>query len=84
MFDVLIETFGKILDKLADLITVKTFITFGVMIVFVKLALSGTIDGDFVKTIIVMVVSFYFGTQFEKNANEKKKSEEENKEDEDT
>ena len=58
----------KILDKLAELINVKTLVTIAVMLVFVVLALSGTISADNAMIIICMVVSFYFGTQHQKEA----------------
>ena len=57
----------KILEKLADLLKVKTLVTMAVMLVFSILSLRGTISSDNVMIIISMVVSFYFGTQHEKN-----------------
>ena len=56
------------LHKLADLLKVKTFVTFVVVTVFAVLALKGTIEPDNVMIVVSMVVSFYFGTQHEKNA----------------
>ena len=57
---------NKILEKLADLLKVKTLVTMAVMVVFMVLSLNGTISADNVMIIISMVVSFYFGTQHEK------------------
>lgn len=54
------------LEKLADLLKVKTLVTFGVVMVFVVLALQGRIQPDNVMIVVSMVVSFYFGTQHEK------------------
>lgn len=56
-----------ILKNLADLIKVKTIVTFMVMIVFVVMALRGDFTPETVKDIVLMVVVFYFGTQHEKN-----------------
>lgn len=56
------------LKNLAALIKVKTIVTLMVVGVFAVLALKGTISPDNVMIIISMVVSFYFGTQHEKQA----------------
>ncbi|MBR4109116.1 MAG: hypothetical protein IKK41_02215 [Oscillospiraceae bacterium] len=55
------------LQNLANLIKVKTIVTLVVVGVFAVLALRGSISPDNVMIIISMVVSFYFGTQHEKN-----------------
>ena len=52
--------------KMADLLKVKTFVTFAVVAVFTVLALRGEIHPDNVMIVVSMVVSFYFGTQHEK------------------
>ena len=54
------------LKNLAQLIKVKTLVTLVVIGVFAVLALRGSIGPDNVMIIISMVVSFYFGTQHEK------------------
>lgn len=56
-----------ILKKIAELIKVKTIVTLTVMFVFTVLSLQGRISADNVMIVISMVVSFYFGTQHEKN-----------------
>ena len=56
----------KILENIANLIKVKTILTMAVTAVFVVLSLKGKISPDNVMIIISMVVSFYFGTQHEK------------------
>ena len=53
--------------NLANLVKVKTIVTLVVTTVFAALALRGVISPDNVMIIISMVVSFYFGTQHEKN-----------------
>ena len=60
------ELFWK---KLANLIKVKTIVTFIVVVVFAVLALRRSIQADNVMIIVSMVVSFYFGTQHEKDGN---------------
>lgn len=52
--------------NLANLIKVKTIVTLMVVTVFSILAIKGAISADNVMIIISMVVSFYFGTQHEK------------------
>ena len=56
----------KFQDNLANLVKVKTIVTLIVAVVFAVLSLNGTISPDNVMIIISMVVSFYFGTQHEK------------------
>ena len=57
----------QLLKNLANLVKVKTIVTLVVTTVFAVLALRGVISPDNVMIIISMVVSFYFGTQHEKN-----------------
>lgn len=59
----------EILKKVAELLKVKTIVTFAVVAVFSVLALQGRIEADNVMIIVSMVVSFYFGTQHEKTHN---------------
>lgn len=56
----------NILKNLANLVKVKTVVTFVVVAVFAVLALNGAIDPDNVMTVVSMVIAFYFGTQHEK------------------
>ena len=53
--------------NLANLLKVKTLVTLCVIGVFVYLSVSGAIASENAMIIISMVVSFYFGTQHEKN-----------------
>lgn len=57
---------NEILKNLAALIKVKTIVTLMVVAVFAVLSLQGRISADNVMIVISMVVSFYFGTQHEK------------------
>lgn len=59
------ETLKK---NLANLVKVKTLVTMTVIAVFAVLALNGDITSDNVMIIVTSVVSFYFGSQTEKNA----------------
>ncbi len=54
------------LKNLANLIKVKTIITFVVVAVFAVLALKGNISPDNVMIITSSVIAFYFGTQHER------------------
>ena len=54
--------------NLANLIKVKTIVTFVVIAVFAVLALTGRITADNVMLIVTAVISFYFGTQSEKKS----------------
>ena len=56
----------QIVKNLAELVKVKTIVTMVVVGVFAVLALRGDIGADNAMIIISMVVSFYFGTQHEK------------------
>ena len=58
----------EILKNIANLIKVKTIVTMVVIAIFAVLSLRGDITPDNAMIIISMVVSFYFGTQAEKNA----------------
>lgn len=53
----------EFVTNLANLIKVKTVVTFALVAVFCVLALRGSIDSQNVMTIVTMVVGFYFGTQ---------------------
>ena len=59
----------QLVNNIANLFKVKTLVTFVVISVFAVLALRGSISADNVMIIVTAVVSFYFGTQHEKQAN---------------
>lgn len=56
----------EFLKNLANLVKVKTLVTLVVVAVFAALALGGSLRPEDVMLVISMVVSFYFGTQHEK------------------
>ena len=55
------------LKNLANLIKVKTIVTFVVLAVWAYLSIVGTIAADSVNNIALMVIAFYFGAVHEKN-----------------
>ncbi len=62
---------GILIRNLAELVKVKTLVTFAVICVFCILSLKGKIKPDNVMIITTTVVAFYFGTQLEKKDKEK-------------
>lgn len=56
----------EIAKNLANLIKVKTIVTFLILAVFAVLAMRGDISPDKVDTLTMTVVAFYFGTQHER------------------
>lgn len=54
------------LKKLAKLIDVKSLVTLALTAVFCVLALRETITPDQFLTVFTVVISFYFGTQYQK------------------
>ena len=57
-----------LLMKLAILLKCKTIVTLVVITVFAILSLRGDISPDNVMIIVSSVISFYFGTVYEKKA----------------
>ncbi len=55
------------LKNFANLIKVKTIVTFAVVAAWCYLAVTGNIDTDYINNIVLMVIAFYFGTQAEKS-----------------
>ena len=56
-----------LLKNLAALVKVKTLVTLVVITVFAVLAFRGDISADNVMITVSSVISFYFGTVYEKN-----------------
>ena len=54
------------IKNLANLIKVKTIVTFVVLAVFAVLSLRGRISPDNVMIVTSTVIAFYFGTQHER------------------
>lgn len=55
-------------EKIAKLIDVKSIVTLILTVVFSYLALTHAITGQEFLTIFVVIISFYFGTQVQKQA----------------
>lgn len=50
-------------ERISKLLSVKSIVTIILTIVVAKLTLEGNFD---IKDIYIMIISFYFGSQFEK------------------
>lgn len=61
----------KLKDRIAKLIDVKTLVTFTLTFVFAYLACTKEIEPQIFMSVYTMVIGFYFGTQHEKNKEEK-------------
>ena len=59
-------------NKLLKLLTVKSLVTLISTVVFAVLCVRGSIDSEQFLTVYTVVMSFYFGTQFEKNSGKDK------------
>lgn len=57
--------------KLVKLLDVKSLVSLGLTAVFVVLSVQGRISAEQFITIYTVIISFYFGTQYEKNKNQK-------------
>lgn len=64
------------IKNLANLIKVKTIVTLVVILVFAVLALRGIITPDNVMNVVMTVIGFYFGTQYEKKVETPSKQQE--------
>ena len=56
-----------LIKNLANLIKVKTVVTFVVLAVYAALAIRGDVTPDKVELLTMGVITFYFGTQHEKS-----------------
>lgn len=54
-------------NRLAKLIDVKSLVTLILTLVFAYLSIISKISSDQFITIFTVIISFYFGTQFQKN-----------------
>lgn len=60
------------LKNLAKLIDVKSLVTLVLTAVFAVLSLKGIVTAEQFLTVFTVVVSFYFGTQYQKNQEDNK------------
>nr|DAI94542.1 MAG TPA: hypothetical protein [Caudoviricetes sp.]DAI94545.1 MAG TPA: hypothetical protein [Caudoviricetes sp.] len=56
---------GKIIKRIANLMSVKSIVTLVLTGVFAYMAVTGNISQDFM-TIYAVIIAFYFGTQSQK------------------
>lgn len=59
-------------ERIAKLIDVKSITTLIITGVFAYLSIIGQITGEQFLTIFAVIISFYFGTQVNKNKDDKK------------
>lgn len=57
-------------DALINLLKIKSIVTLITTLVFAYQAITGTISQEFI-TIYAVIIAFYFGTQTQKNTDEK-------------
>ncbi len=55
-------------DKVVKLLSVKSIVTLVLTGVFAYISILGRISGQEFLTIFTVIISFYFGTQYEKHA----------------
>ena len=53
-----------------NLLKIKSIVTIALTLVFCYLAVLGNISSEQFITIFTVIISFYFGTQYQKNKNE--------------
>lgn len=53
---------NNIIQRIGNLITIKSLVTLTLTIVFAVLSLKGTIGADLFMQVFIMIVAFYFGT----------------------
>ena len=58
-------------EKLLKILSVKSIVTILVTLVFCYLSIVQAISAELFMTVFTVIVSFYFGTQFEKTNKDK-------------
>ena len=58
------------LERLANLLKVKTIVTLMLTCVFCYLAVVGVIAAELFMTVFTVIIAFYFGTQAQKKADQ--------------
>lgn len=53
---------NNIINRLGNLITIKSLVTLILTIVFAVLSIRGSITADLFMQVFIMIVAFYFGT----------------------
>lgn len=57
------------IQRLCNLITVKSIVTLILTLVFAVLSLRGVISPDLFMQVFIMIIAFYFGTQKKDDTN---------------
>lgn len=63
----------KLSERIANLITIKSIVTVFLTLVFCFLACKGFVSAEAFVNIYIVVISFYYGTQYEKKKQESEK-----------
>lgn len=63
-----------LMKRAAKLLSVKSIVTIALTAVFTVLSIRGTVTGQDFLTVFLMVISFYFGTQSQKNETQGKEN----------
>lgn len=58
------------LKNIVEFVKVKTIVTIIVLAVWAYLAVTGAISADAVNNVTLMVIAFYFGTQYERKGSQ--------------
>jgi len=58
-------------ERLENLLTIKSLVTLGATAIFAVLSVTGKLSAQEFLTVYTVIVSFYFGTQFEKTGGNK-------------
>lgn len=56
------------MERIAKLIDVKSIVTIIMTLIFAYLSITDTVNAEQFITIFTVIISFYFGTQYQKNA----------------
>ena len=56
------------MERIAKLIDVKSIVTIIMTFIFAYLSITNTVNAEQFLTIFTVIISFYFGTQYQKNA----------------
>lgn len=56
------------MERIAKLIDVKSIVTIIMTLIFAYLSIANTVNAEQFLTIFTVIISFYFGTQYQKNA----------------
>ena len=59
----------SVIEALAKLMDVKSLVTIALTIGFIVMAVSNSLTSEY-QSVYLVVISFYFGTQYEKKKNE--------------